>query len=71
MKGRTLKPGDVARVSGIYLIRRHMHQMPERELILKGSRVPECTVCGNAVTYELEAPCLAGRTPSVLAMAAA
>jgi hypothetical protein len=70
MKGRTLKPGDVAHVSGIYLIRHNMHRLPERELILEGSRVPECDVCRDAVTYELQAPCL-GRTPSVLAMAAA
>ena len=70
MKSRTLKPGDVARVSGIYLIRHNIHRLPERELILEGSRVPKCEVCDNAVTYELEAPCL-GRTPSAMAMAAA
>lgn len=70
MKGRTLKPGDVAHVAGIYLIRHNAHRLPERELILEGSRVRECDVCGNAVTYELEAPCLS-RTPSVLAIATA
>ena len=71
MAVRNLKPGDIVPVSGLYLIRHDFHAVPKRELIIQGSRVPLCSVCGDAVRYQLESPCIGHRTLGAVVFAAA
>jgi hypothetical protein len=59
MAAKTLKPGDKISTPGIYLVfHDKLHCFPERQLFVTGNRLPECEICGSAVRYELEAPCV-------------
>jgi tRNA(Ile2) C34 agmatinyltransferase TiaS len=72
MYSKRLKPGDVVPASGIYLIHHdNLHRIQERELYLEGNRLPACAICGNAVRYELHAPCVPYRPLGMAALAAA
>lgn len=58
--GRTFRPGDSVRTSGVYeLLHSTPHAVGEREMYFEGSRFPQCRTCKEGVFYRLESPCVA------------
>jgi hypothetical protein len=72
MAANTLKPGDTISTPGVYRsFHDKLHCLPQRELYAAGNRLPLCEVCGDAVRYELEAPCVPQQAIGMCALATA
>ena len=46
-------PGEIAPISGVYLVRHYQHRLPHEVTILKDEPFPRCRHCDTHVTFEL------------------
>ncbi len=53
MRNEVFKPGDTVRQSGVYVVF-HTEHRPEHEVTLREGEVfPPCSVCNEAVRFEM------------------
>lgn len=45
--------GEIALLSGIYRLQHQEHPIQEELLVIKGSTLPFCPACGNAIDFHL------------------